>query len=117
MLSLWIGFDDIVWPEPIARVGHVFEKTVGMLFIVVGVANVAGACLLLGRQILKWLQVGVWESANLHQWFHVVPHFQWKFANIAVSWLLNTPAWLWAAIIGVLVIRSGFARLAPEHPD
>jgi len=116
-LSLWLGFGGIKWPEPIKRIGVAYERLLGLFFIVGGAVEIGAAVFYLGRQVLRWSQTGIWETVPLSRLFPVLPHLHWAFAETVFVWLMGTPAWVWVALVGVLLIRMGLANLSTENSE
>lgn len=117
IVSLWLGFDDVKWPKPIKRIGIAYERFLGLFFVVGGAAQIGASLLLVGKQVLRWGQSGVWESIPLGRSFPTLPHLHWAPAQSILVWLMGTPAWIWAALLGVLIIRMGLPNLTAQHPE
>jgi hypothetical protein len=116
-VSLWLGFDDIKWPEPIKRIGSAYERLLGLFFVVGGAAQIGAALFVLGSQVLRWSESGIWESVPLGRSFPALPHLHWAFAQSILMWLMGTPAWIWAALLGVLIIRMGLPNLTTQNSE
>ena len=111
LLSLWLGWDEIKWPKPIKRIQFVYERLLGWFLVVGGAAQIGAALLLLGREGVHWIQTGVWRLTPIGQSLPGLLHLRWGSAESVLAWLMGTPAWIWAAVVGVLLIRMGFASL------
>jgi hypothetical protein len=111
LLSLWLGWDEIKWPKPVRQIQFAYERWLGWFFVIGGVAQIGAALLLVGREGVRWVQTGVWRLTPIGQSFPGLPHLRWTFAESVLAWLMGTPAWIWAGVVGVLLIRMGQANL------
>ncbi len=94
LLSLWLGWDEVKWPEPIKRIQFAYERLLGWFFVIGGAVQIGAALFLLGREAVHWMQTGVWRLPPIGRSFPVLPHLSWAFAETALVWLMGTPAWI-----------------------
>ncbi len=116
VLNLWDGAWEGTGPLAIPKnVRFSLNRILGLAYIGVGASGAIAALVELSNEVVTGLHSGVWRAVPFCQ---TLESYGSSYCTIKapsiVVWLFNTPAILWFATIGFLLIRQGMRTLSSE---